>query len=339
MILKTDSLYPWSLGLLIDPYEVGGRANGVGGKTMADLSALDVRQLLAFDAVVTAGTFSRAAERLGYTQGAISQQIAALERMVGAPLFDRPGGPRPATLTPLGLVFAERGRDLLNRVEALQEELDRARDGRAGVLGIASFQSVTAEVLPPVLAQMRRRFPALQYRIIPGESDDELLDAVESRQADVAFVGQPAPRLRTEAVLADPWVVLAEPGTFPPGDIAPHALHQRPVIGQDADTWQRQCEIELSSLGVTPNFTFRTSDNATAAAMVRAGIGPALLPLLAAVDHAKGLVIHSLVPPLQNRQILLGRALDRTVPPSVEAFAEITKHVCAELSQTVLSRN
>ena len=65
-------------------------------------AGLEMRHLLALVAVVETGTFSGAAERLGYTQSAVSQQVGTLERMVGTPLFERPGGPRPVRLTTAG---------------------------------------------------------------------------------------------------------------------------------------------------------------------------------------------------------------------------------------------
>ena len=83
---------------------------------MPGLRDLDLRHLLALDAVATEGTFARAADRLGYTQSAISQQIASLERAVGERVFDRPGGPRAVELTPFGAELLRGGRDLLGRV-------------------------------------------------------------------------------------------------------------------------------------------------------------------------------------------------------------------------------
>ena len=80
---------------------------------MTGLRDLDMRLLVAFDAVATEGTFGRAAERLGYTQSAVSQQIASLERVIGDQVFDRPGGPRPVELTPLGALLLEHSRVLL----------------------------------------------------------------------------------------------------------------------------------------------------------------------------------------------------------------------------------
>src|SRR5829696_3250801 len=93
---------------------------------------LEVRHLVALTAVAREGTFARAAARLGYTQSTVSQQIAALERAVGGPVFDRPGGPRPVRITPLGAVVLEQGRDLLAKAERLADAVDRfkAGDGR-----------------------------------------------------------------------------------------------------------------------------------------------------------------------------------------------------------------
>ena len=65
-------------------------------------AGLEMRHLLALVAVVESGTFSAAAEQLGYTQSAVSQQVGTLERMVGAPLFERPGGRRTVQLTTAG---------------------------------------------------------------------------------------------------------------------------------------------------------------------------------------------------------------------------------------------
>ena len=97
---------------------------------MSNLRDLEIRHLIALDAVAAEGTFAKAAERLGYTQSAISQQIASLEKVVDAKVFDRPGGPRPVSLTPFGEQLLLAARDLLGRVDSLAEDLQRFRTGR-----------------------------------------------------------------------------------------------------------------------------------------------------------------------------------------------------------------
>lgn len=72
--------------------------------TLGLVTDVELRHLAAMAAVADEGSFGRAAARLGYTQSTVSQQIAALERAVGGPVFDRPGGPKPVRITPLGAV-------------------------------------------------------------------------------------------------------------------------------------------------------------------------------------------------------------------------------------------
>src|SRR5215207_2745300 len=99
---------------------------------MQALRDLALRHLVALDAVATEGTFGRAAVRLGYTQSAVSQQIAALERLLGGSVFDRPGGPRPVELTPLGKLVLGHARDVIARVYATGEAVERFLAGEVG---------------------------------------------------------------------------------------------------------------------------------------------------------------------------------------------------------------
>src|SRR3954454_21633024 len=100
------------------------------------LRDLELRHLIALDAVATEGTFGKAALRLGCAQSAVSQQIAALERLVGGPVFDRPGGPRPVALTPLRKVVPGHPRDTIPRLDAPGDAIDRFFAGTVGRLDI-----------------------------------------------------------------------------------------------------------------------------------------------------------------------------------------------------------
>ena len=97
---------------------------------MKRLANVDVRHLLALTAVVDEGTFGGAADALGFSQAAISQQIAALEKVIGQPVFDRPGGPRRPTLTPAGEVFVVHARAILARLELADSQLTDLVSGR-----------------------------------------------------------------------------------------------------------------------------------------------------------------------------------------------------------------
>ena len=92
------------------------------------LLGVELRHLLALEAVAREGSFGSAAIALGYTQSAVSQQIAALERVVGEKLFERPGGPRPVSLTEAGRLVLRHSEAIVARIQALQADLAAFRE-------------------------------------------------------------------------------------------------------------------------------------------------------------------------------------------------------------------
>src|SRR5207245_6806349 len=103
---------------------------------------VELRHLAALEAVAQTGAFGRAAQRLGYTQSAISQQIAMLERIVGERLVERPGGSRPVTFTEAGRILLRHAESIVARLQAAQADLASLSSGEAGSLSIGTFQSV-----------------------------------------------------------------------------------------------------------------------------------------------------------------------------------------------------
>src|SRR5919197_424332 len=93
---------------------------------------LDLRHLVALKTIADEGAFGRAADRLGYTQSAVSQQIATLERVVGLRLIDRPGGPRPISLTEAGRILLRHAEAIDARLRAAKADMEALRAGEAG---------------------------------------------------------------------------------------------------------------------------------------------------------------------------------------------------------------
>jgi DNA-binding transcriptional LysR family regulator len=305
---------------------------------MATLRDLELRHLVALDAVAAEGTFARAAERLGYTQSAVSQQIAALERAVGEKVFDRPGGPRPVELTPFGVELLRGGRDLLGRVDALADGLDRFRAGHVGRLTIGTFQSVSSAVLPMVLGRFRSAHPDVEVQLLETDVDEELEEHLERGQTEVSFVvGHVADPSRSgfesRLLLTDPFVLVARPGQFPPGPVPVDAFASEPLIGQQPNSCQLLNEAGLRSAGLDPSYVFRSNDNGTVAAMVRAGMGVAVMPLLCTEPEDPRTELHPLDPPIPGRQVSIAWRSNRTLSPAAQAFVDMTMAVCAELSE------
>ena len=300
---------------------------------MINLRDLELRHLVALDAVASVGTFARAAERLGYTQSAVSQQIAALERILGDKVFDRPGGPRPVVLTPLGAELLERGRELLARVDAMSLDLDMFRTGSVGKLSIGTFQSVSAKLLPRVVARMRDTFPSLELQVMETDLQDVLEQALDSGEIEVSFiVGDAGPGLDSVHLIDDPFVLIARPDQFPPGAVRIDDVRGEPMIGQHPNSCQLLNEAGLRSVGLEPNYVYRTNDNGTVAAMVRAGMGVAVMPFLCVDPEDPRIAIHQIDPPIPDRSICLAWRLNRTLSPAAERFIQLTTEASRDLT-------
>src|SRR6185503_12386781 len=152
---------------------------------------LELRHLIALKAIAEEGTFGRAAKRLGYTQSAISQQIAMLERIVGRRLIDRPGGPRPVSLTEAGDLLLRHADAIAARLQAAQADLVALDAGDAGPLRIGTYQSVGAKVLPALLREFTEQWPKVDVTLQESADDRELLQLVERGELDLSFVVLP----------------------------------------------------------------------------------------------------------------------------------------------------
>ncbi len=120
---------------------------------------VEVRHLAALRAVAQEGSFGAAATRLGYTQSAVSQQIATLERAVGERLIDRPGGPRRVSLTEAGEVLLRHAERIVAGMEAAWADLEALSTGGAGSLRVGTYQSVGARILPELMRRFVDREP------------------------------------------------------------------------------------------------------------------------------------------------------------------------------------
>lgn len=129
-----------------------GRDEVAGLRAVADgRLGVEVRHLAALRAVAREGSFGGAALALGYTQSAVSQQIATLERAVGERLVERPGGPRRVSLTEAGAVLLRHAERIVAGMEAAWADVRAVASGEAGEIRVGTYQSVGARILPDVM--------------------------------------------------------------------------------------------------------------------------------------------------------------------------------------------
>ena len=243
---------------------------------------VELRHFAALQAVASAGSFGRAAERLGYTQSAISQQIATLERIVGEKLVERPGGPRPVSLTEAGQLLLRHADSIVARLQAAQADLQALRAGEAGTLRVGTFQSAGARVLPEIMRRFTAQWPLIEVML--EEHDDEVVaDALERGELDVGFVLLPmgdAP-LETVELLRDPYVLVVAAGS-PLADGPPslQEIARQPLVGFRSGRSTEPIEAAFRAARLEPRWAFRSNDNQTVQGLVAAGMGSAIVPLL-----------------------------------------------------------
>src|SRR4051794_34515695 len=171
---------------------------------------LDVRRLRVLREVAARGSFSAAAESLSFTQSAVSQQVAALEREAGAKLLDR--GPRGVRLTDAGRALVDHADAILSRIEDAEQELAAIAGLRGGRVRVATFQSAGATLVPRALGEFHHRYPDVDLTVILEEHDARGLLA--RGEADLAvlmdFANAPlsAQELNLVPLLEDPYDVV-----------------------------------------------------------------------------------------------------------------------------------
>jgi DNA-binding transcriptional LysR family regulator len=295
------------------------------------LVGVEARHLAALQAVAQEHSFSRAAERLGYAQSAVSQQIAALERAVGLKLIERPGGPRPVSVTEAGEIVLRHADRLLARLGALRADLDQLVAGEAGTIRVGTFQSAGARILPGVIREFRAHWPDVRVEIREELDEMKLLDGVASGALDLTFASSnpAAPvELAHEVLLEDRYVLLAPPGSPYRGR---SEVTLRELDGLDV------IEPAWAAAGASRHTVFRTDDNLTVMRMVGAGIGHALVPELAAEP---GLDADVEIVPLAGASMVTRRVAifwhrDRYRSKASETFVEIAREVGAHILQPV----
>jgi DNA-binding transcriptional LysR family regulator len=298
------------------------------------LHGVELRHLLALQAVAAHRSFGRAAEALGYTQSAVSQQIAALERAVGEKLVERPGGPRAVSLTEAGRLLLRHAEAIVARMQAAQADLAAFAEGAAGPLRVGTYQSVSARLLPALVRRFKEQFPLVDVQLSESTIDEELEGRLERGEVDLSFVMLPLLEAPLEAVqiLVDPYVLIVAKDSPLAGRAKRPSLReiaQEPLIGYRACRSMEGIEIALRRAGGDPRIVFRTDDNGTVQGLVGAGVGIALVPRLTLQPPDGSVEVIDMSDVLPPRLIGIAWHRDRYRTPAARAFAEMAQELCA----------
>jgi DNA-binding transcriptional LysR family regulator len=292
---------------------------------------VELRYLTALEAVGRTRSFGAAARELGYTQSAISQQIARLEHAVGQRLVDRPGGPRRIDLTVAGQLLLRHADAIVAQLEAAQADMAALAEGAAGPLRVGIYQSVGARILPGLLRRFRREWPRVEVQVQEETDAAELLRGVERGGLDLTFAELPLPAGPFESleVLQDPYVLLvSSKSELAAREAAPRLrdLPGLPLIG-----WRTSGELDRFLTGHVPGLdvVFRTDDNGTLVGLVAEDLGAAVVPRLVVNPRNPAVValpFGSRIPP---RVLVIVWHRDRYRSAASQAFAELARELGA----------
>jgi DNA-binding transcriptional LysR family regulator len=306
---------------------------------MRNQLGFELRHLVALDAVARHRSFNAAADELGYTQSAVSQQIVGLEQLVGTRLFERSRGPGPIRLTEPGRVLLRHAEALLARVDAASADMTALVDGIVGELRIGTYQSVATRLLPAILARLRARWPRVEVELFESGSHDEIDARVERGALDLAFSTPPLPNEDVAEyleLLRDPYVlvVAADHPLADPAAPAPSLaeLGEYDLVGYRTCRAHAQVERWMRSQGVEPRIAMRAEDNNLLQGLAAQGMGVAIMPLLAIDRDRQDTVIIDIGGVLPARQIGLLWHVDRPHTAAAESFIEISQEVSRELA-------
>ncbi|MGA6157300.1 LysR family transcriptional regulator [Stenotrophomonas sp. NPDC087984] len=298
---------------------------------MAELSLTGLRVV---QAVVDTGSFTAAADALGYTQSAVSRQVAAMEAAAGAPLFVR--GARGVTPSPAGEVLARRAATVLSEIDAVSADLAGLTDHITGRVSMAAFPSAAAVLVPRTLARLRDDHPALIVEFGEASSPTQLRQ-LRAHRIDVAVIGVGAdlPGYEFEGLrrdlLLDGGLLLAVPANHRfagRGTIPVTELRDEPwIVGKGLrDDPQFGAWPTLDH----PRIAYAAREWPTRLGLVATGLGIAVLPEVAAAAIPAGVrTVRVDDPAWLGRAVVAVTARDRS--PEVTATVEALRHEAARL--------
>jgi DNA-binding transcriptional LysR family regulator len=298
---------------------------------------LDVRRMRVLREVAIQGSMSGAADSLGYTASAISQQVAALERETGIALVER--GPRSVILTDAGRALVEHTEAVLAQLDHAEEEMRAIAGLRGGRVRIGTFRSAAETIVADAIAHFHERFPAVELTLTEGEPE-HYLPRLAAGELDLATTFEydhvtalERRNLELELLLEEPmWLAVPrDHAAAARGSTELAALADEPWIGSTPrssvhDFTPNACR----AAGFEPRFAAQTDDYHVCQALVASGLGVAFIPGLSLRTRHPEIAVLRVEPPSPMRRIFAAHRPGAESSPALAAMLAVLRAVVAD---------
>lgn len=293
----------------------------------------DLNRLQALLALAREGSIAAAAEALGFTPSAVSQQLTKLEREVQCQLLERSG--RRVRLTDSGLILAEQAARIQAAVEQAEAELAASRGAVVGHLRIAAFPTGARGLLPDTIRDLVQRFPNLEVNLL--ETDPEVsIELVARGNADIGVVHDwhntplHIPEWLNTSHVGDDVADIALPSDHPLAgreSVDLHTLVGERWVSSPPGIASRDWLVQtFRNMGVEPNLVHQVDEYPTQLALVAAGLGIALVPRLGRGAPPAGVHIARVAPTVTRRILTVWRAETARRPSINASLQALSEH-------------
>ncbi|EJT0430806.1 LysR family transcriptional regulator [Salmonella enterica] len=293
-----------------------------------------LRQLRIFITVAQAKSFSRAGDRIGLSQSAVSHSVKELERQTGVRLLDRTT--REVVLTEAGQQLATRLERVLDELNSILRDAGRVGTQLTGTVRVAASQTISAHLIPQCIAQSNSLYPAIDF-VLHDRPQQWVLESIRQGEVDFGIVIDPgaAVDLQCEAILSEPFLLLCRQD-HPLAHqewVSWQDLKQASLVLQDYASGSRPLiDAALAHFAIEADIVQEIGHPATLFPMVEAGIGISVLPALALpLPQGSHLQVKRLTPVVE-RQLMLARRKNRSLSTAAQALWDVVRTQASELT-------
>lgn len=272
-------------------------------------------------AVATCGNFSEAALQLDLSQSTVSHAIATLEEELGVVLLQR--GRYGAKLTPVGERILGHTQQLFTTLDAIGQEAEQAKGLHGGSLRIAGFRSVATNILPEAIARLHSRYPNVNVHIVEVDETHEVQRALVRGEVDVCVAETLCgDEFEGFHIFDDDYIALLPPSAgLRNAQLTIEDLQKFPLIASSHGSCGLRISQQLAALTKPLKLTYQIRHDSSMVAMVKQGLGIAILPRLAAEPIPEDVSVCTLPFPI-SRPIGASILKDALHTPAVYAFLD-----------------